>query len=78
MAAMFCQSCGAQGEPKKFTPGSIAIEIVLWLFFIIPGLIYSIWRLTARYSGCSSCGSKNIIPITSPMAQQFLRGQQSQ
>jgi hypothetical protein len=43
---MICQDCGAQGTPKSHTRGSILIELVLWLLFIIPGLLYSLWRLS--------------------------------
>ncbi|HEV2348917.1 MAG TPA: hypothetical protein VG028_03620 [Terriglobia bacterium] len=45
------------------TPGSFAIEIVLWLCFLFPGLIYSIWRLTARHETCPKCGEKSLIPM---------------
>ncbi len=65
---LFCTSCGHQGMPSRSTPGSILIEIVLWLCFIVPGLIYSIWRINKRHDTCSSCGSNNLIPANSPKA----------
>jgi len=68
-----CTSCGYIGEPKTITKGNIAIEIVLWLCFLIPGLVYSIWRLSSRYDGCPTCAQGTLIPVTSPMAQRFLR-----
>lgn len=71
--AMFCPNCGHAGGSTSKTRGSILIEIVLWLCFIIPGLIYSIWRLTTRHKACPSCGAPNMIPANSPMAQR-LRG----
>ena len=68
---MYCTACGTVGPSKTVTKGSLLIEIVLWLFFLVPGLIYSIWRLTSRHEACKACGSKAIIPLDSPRAQQL-------
>ena len=73
MPEVVCTSCGYVGEPKTITKGSIAIEIVLWLCFLVPGLVYSIWRLSSRHDGCPSYGQGTLIPVNSPMAQKFLR-----
>ncbi len=54
------------------TSGSIAIEIVLWLAFLIPGLIYSIWRLTTRRDACAACGSAELVPENSPRGRELL------
>ena len=68
-----CNACGYVGVPKKITKGSIAIEIVLWLMFIVPGLIYSIWRLTSRYEACPNCKTPNsMIPTDSPVGQKLV------
>lgn len=64
--AMICPNCGTRGEPKTITRGSIGIELVLWLCFLIPGLIYSIWRLTSKQLGCPSCGQQGMINISTP------------
>ena len=48
---MLCFKCGTKSKPKIYTKGNIDIEIVLWLFLIIPGWIYSIWRHISRYEG---------------------------
>jgi hypothetical protein len=66
---MYCPSCGRIGRPKRITPGYFVLEVVLWLFFIIPGLIYSVWRLAARYDGCPYCEQKGMIPTDSPLAR---------
>lgn len=57
-----CVTCGYIGSEKSTTKGSIWIEIVLWIFFIVPGVIYSIWRLTTRTKGCPKCRSVMISP----------------
>lgn len=68
-----CTSCGYVGESKTITKGSMGVEIILWLCLLIPGLIYSVWRLSSRLEGCPICGSTSPIPRASPMAQKFLR-----
>lgn len=69
-SSMFCPNCGTIGAPKTITKGSILIEIVLWLAFLLPGLIYSIWRLSSRYQACPACKAPNMIPANSPLALQ--------
>ena len=69
---MVCTSCGTIGAPKTITRGSILIEIVLWLCFIIPGLIYSIWRHTTRRNGCRSCGADTLVPVNSPIGKKLI------
>jgi len=68
---LICKTCGSVGNPVRKTKGSFAIEIVLWLFLIIPGLIYSIWRLTTRHDACPVCGSPDVIPVNTPVGQSL-------
>src|SRR5664279_3851097 len=68
-----CPACGVRGEPATRTRGSIWIEIILWLCLIVPGLIYSIWRLTTRQKVCPSCGNAGMIPVVSPRGQQLVQ-----
>lgn len=67
-----CQSCGSLGEAKSETPGSLAVEVVLWCCFLLPGVMYSVWRLSARKSGCAACGAQTLVPIASPVGQRLL------
>lgn len=67
-----CRSCGTRGGGKSQVKGSLGIEIVLWLCFIIPGLIYSLWRLGSKHKACATCGSKELIPVNSPMGQKII------
>jgi len=66
-----CANCGTIGKVKTHTQGSFLIEVVLWLFFLLPGLIYSIWRLTTRKEVCAACGSPNRVPINTPRGKQL-------
>jgi len=65
---MYCPNCGTVAKPKKVTKGSFLIEVFLWLLFIIPGVIYSLWRLTTKAEVCPKCGAPNMIP--SPVQMQ--------
>ena len=61
-----CTTCGHVGLPDRVTKGSFLIELALWLFFIVPGLIYSIWRLTTKHDACPMCGNSSMIPSGTP------------
>lgn len=65
----FCTTCGHEGGTESKTRGSFLIEIILWLCFIVPGLIYSIWRVSSRHPVCASCGAATLVPPDSPMAK---------
>ena len=69
---LVCTSCGYIGKPKRITKGNIGIEIILWLTFIIPGLIYSLWRLSSRYDGCAKCKNATLVPKDSPVGQKMV------
>lgn len=73
MRNYICTSCGFSGKPQRKVKGSILIEIVLWLFFILPGIIYSVWRLTSNISVCPKCGNTTMIPMDSPVGQKLTR-----
>lgn len=61
-----CRNCGHIGERSRYVPGSLIIEILLWFTFVIPGLIYTLWRCSAKYYVCARCCSRSIIPVDSP------------
>lgn len=69
---MICPTCGTTGQPRIETKGSIAIEIILWLCFVIPGLIYSIWRLSSKYPACPACGAAGMIGVNTPRGQKLI------
>lgn len=72
-----CKDCGHIGVPSRETKGSLLIEIVLWCCYIIPGLIYSIWRLSTRGYTCPQCGSRAIIPTDSPVGEMLIKNHHS-
>jgi len=68
-----CSACGMMGRPVKVTRGGCAIEIALWLLLLIPGIIYTIWRLTTNYDACAYCGSSDVIPLGTPRGQALFK-----
>jgi hypothetical protein len=71
MAKLICADCGHVGTPKSVTKGNIGIEIVLWLCFLLPGLIYSIWRLSSKHKACRACGQQTLLPLDSPRGKKL-------
>lgn len=69
---MFCTNCGYQGKPYKKFAGNGAMELFLYLLFIIPGLLYSHWRSSSATLACPNCDTK-MIPLDSPIAQKFIK-----
>lgn len=68
-----CTSCGYLGESRTITKGNFLIEVILWLFLVVPGLIYTIWRLTSKHSACPKCGNPSMIPVDTPKGQELLK-----
>jgi hypothetical protein len=69
-----CTACGSVGRPERVTKGSFLIELALWLFFLLPGLIYSLWRMTSKHWACRQCGSPSLVPANSPVGQKLIAG----
>ena|SRR3989338_5159025 len=71
-----CMSCGFVGFPKAVVKGSILVEIFLWILFLLPGIIYSVWRSSSRHQVCPSCGNdKSLVPVDSPNGIRTLESQ---
>ncbi len=70
----FCTSCGHVGKPRVRNRGSSAIEIILWLCILIPGFLYTLWRMGRKDRYCRSCKAQTVIAADSPMARQYLSG----
>ncbi len=58
---LYCKSCKNKTmNPKR--KGNGWIEIILWICYIIPGLIYSIWRRSGQPNICPTCNKNTLIP----------------
>jgi len=77
MATKICAACGTTGTPKTHTPGSILIELLAWFCFALPGMIYSVWRLTNRREVCPKCEAPGMIPLDTPRGRQLAAASQA-
>jgi hypothetical protein len=69
---VFCTVCHSVDEPYRPIKGNGWIELLLY-FWIVPGIIYSIWRRAGlRNPLCRVCGSPLVIPTSSPAAKAHL------
>ena len=71
---MICRDCGSISQETQNSKlrGSGWITFILLLCYIVPGLIYMIWRRGDKAKICAKCGSKNIIPADSPIGKKLL------
>jgi hypothetical protein len=69
-----CRKCGQIGPHELNKKGKLSTEVILWLLFMLPGLIYSIWRRTGRYFACRACGTHHIVPLDSELGREVLKG----
>jgi len=66
-----CKECGFIGPRQTLTKGNIGMEIVLWLLCLLPGIIYSLWRLFTQHKGCRTCGG-DMIPLNTPKGNELV------
>ena len=66
-----CTYCGFKGRQIIVTQGSAIVELMLWLCFIIPGLIYSSWRLSSRERLCPGCQNNTMILLSTHLGQKL-------
>lgn len=85
-APKICTTCGYVGKSKRITKGSTFLELLLWIvsvilavvysgWFLLAGLLYSLWRIASRYHACPKCGGPNMIPTDSPVGQRLVNEQ---
>ncbi len=68
-----CKDCGNPTIPQCKAKGSFLVELLLWCFFIIPGIIYSLWRMGSKGYVCQHCGSTLVIPTNTVAGQELLK-----
>ena len=69
---MVCTNCGHLGPTKTAAKGHIGFEIVLWLCFILPGFLYSVWRMSTKRQVCTECGSDHLVWEKSPVGRRLV------
>lgn len=68
---LICKNCGTAHRGEHTLPGNGWIELVLWLAYIVPGLIYSIWRRSRQRPTCAACGSRDLVDTSTPVGQRL-------
>ncbi len=69
---VICENCFYLGHPKTIVKGSTGVELLLWISFIVPGIIYSTWRRNTRYEVCPKCESPSMVLAGSPSGKNLL------
>ena len=72
MENFICKSCGNKCKSRIFVRGYFIIELILWLSFLLPGLLYSCWRLTGKAKVCEFCKSPEIVILDSPIGKKLV------
>ena len=70
-ATHICKDCGQAGRPVTETPGSLAAKLVAWICFLVPGILYTFWRLSARRRACPKCHGSITVPVDTPVGRQL-------
>jgi hypothetical protein len=58
---MVCADCFHVAVPDTVLEGSDLVELLAWVCFGIPGLLYCWWRHLARIKVCPNCGGGELI-----------------
>jgi hypothetical protein len=66
MKAVCCTRCQSVGLESYIHSGSVRKGLLLLSLFIVPGVLYFLWYLIEGHKGCSTCGSRRIVPIEDP------------
>ena len=67
-----CSACAHVGRPRFQKRGSSSIEILLLLFVLPLGMVYSVWRSRSQYPICPFCRHSNLSPATSPIGKKLI------
>lgn len=68
----FCLDCENVAFGESSQRGHVLITILLFLLFIVPGVIYLIYRTHTKGVQCEHCHSKNLMPITAGKVKRLL------
>lgn len=72
-ARWVCTSCKNQTD-TPLLQGSLAMEIMLWIFGVLPGIAYSYWRRTAPRIVCPKCKRPHLAPVYDSTSRKMQGG----
>ena len=64
--AVCCTRCQSIGLKRYMHSGNFKKGIFLLLFLVVPGVLYLLWYFLEGHWGCSTCGSRQVVPIVDP------------
>jgi hypothetical protein len=64
--AVCCTLCQSIGLKRYVRSGSVKKGLLLLALFIVPGVLYFLWLFLEGHWGCSTCGSRKVVPIVDP------------
>jgi hypothetical protein len=69
-----CLDCNSYtSNPDIGMPGYTIVEIALYFCYVIPGVIYSIWRRTQHVRTCKMCHKDRLIEVMTPEARTLFK-----
>lgn len=72
--ALICKQCGTAHQGERVLPGNGWIEFVLYIAYVFPGIIYSIWRRSKKQTPtCAACGSRELVGLDTPVGRKLAR-----
>ena len=66
--AVCCTECQSVGLDRYINGASLKLGLLLLLLFIVPGVLYFAWFLVRSHRGCSTCGSRYLVPLVKDAA----------
>jgi len=69
-----CTACGYQTvRADRVMPGNGWLTATLLFFFVVPGIVYWVWRHTSKEDRCPLCGRASVIPAESPIGRSLIQ-----
>lgn len=62
--AVCCTECQSVGLDRYINSASLKLGLLLLVFFVVPGVLYFAWFLVSSHRGCSTCGSRHVVPLS--------------
>ena len=64
--AVYCTHCHSVGLKQYVHTGSVRTGLLLLGLLIVPGLVYFAWYFLEGHWGCSTCGTRDVVPMIDP------------
>ena len=72
--SLVCTSCGQETvRPDRVKPGTGWLTATLLCCFVVPGVVYWIWRTAMKEDRCPLCHRATLIPSVSPIGRAILQ-----